>query len=270
MRKMPSRTSSSPQKDDREVHHVSKFCLNCAAENRDNVERCAECGHPLQITPAERRRGIAFLLNEFESLHKRNVLSGYLHGLLKRLYLEELYPPPAPKQPQVEEAAPVPLGIYRRVERATARGAAGRRHPAATHRTRRARLARRAAGEPPSLPWRLPGRHRGARIRRLLEGVDNRRRQDGTPLRLHPRLPRDRRPLLQVPARAPGRRHLLRRRRANGAAELCRRLRLLPLERQSGPDGPCGLPAPLPAPFSTARSPCSASAAGTRSRRRRR
>jgi hypothetical protein len=76
---------------------MSKFCLDCTAENADDVAFCVECGRALRITPAQRRRGIAFLLNELENLHRRNVLSGYLHRLLKRLYLEELRPSPPPE-----------------------------------------------------------------------------------------------------------------------------------------------------------------------------
>ena len=94
---------------------MSKFCLECTAENADQAEFCAECGHTLQITPRQRRTGIAFLLNELEALRRRSVLSGYLHALLKRIYLEELNPP-APKQPRVEEAPPAPQKVYRRTD----------------------------------------------------------------------------------------------------------------------------------------------------------
>jgi hypothetical protein len=73
---------------------MSKYCLNCTAENADAAEFCGECGRALRITPRQRRQGIAFLLNELENLRSRNVLSGYLHALLKRLYLQELRPAP--------------------------------------------------------------------------------------------------------------------------------------------------------------------------------
>jgi hypothetical protein len=82
---------------------MSKFCLYCTAENPDQADYCRECGLELQITPRQRRQGIAFLLTELESLRKRNILSGYLHLLLKRLYLEELNPP---KEPEVVSAPP--------------------------------------------------------------------------------------------------------------------------------------------------------------------
>ena len=92
---------------------MSEFCLECTAENTDDVEFCVQCGRALRITPAQRRRGVAFLLNELESLHRRNILSGYLHRLLKRIYLEELRPsspveetPPAPKEVPLRAGAP--------------------------------------------------------------------------------------------------------------------------------------------------------------------
>jgi len=88
---------------------MSKFCLECTAENADDVEFCVECGRALRVTPTERRRGIAFLLNELENLHRRNILSGYLHRLLKGIYLEELKPSPPP-----EEARPTPQEEPRR------------------------------------------------------------------------------------------------------------------------------------------------------------
>ncbi len=46
-------------------------------------------------------------MNELESLRKRNVLSGYLSGALKRLYLQELNPP-QPKEPEAVKAPPAP------------------------------------------------------------------------------------------------------------------------------------------------------------------
>jgi len=84
---------------------MSKFCLYCAAENPDQVSHCRECGLELKPTPRQRRQGIVFLLNELESLRKRNILSGYLHGVLRRLYLDELNPS-QPKQPEAAKAPP--------------------------------------------------------------------------------------------------------------------------------------------------------------------
>jgi hypothetical protein len=99
---------------------MSKFCLECTSENADDVEFCVRCGHALRINALQRRRGIAFLLNELESLHRRNILSGYLHRLLKGMYLEELRPsPPRESQPVAEKkprrAAPPERPLQRAV-----------------------------------------------------------------------------------------------------------------------------------------------------------
>jgi len=67
-----------------------RYCLSCRCENAADAHLCSQCGRELETTAHERRLGIAFMLNELEALFDRGIISGYVHGVLRRLYLPEL------------------------------------------------------------------------------------------------------------------------------------------------------------------------------------
>ena len=78
---------------------MTQFCLECGVANADDADLCRACGKALQISPQQRREGVAFVLNELETLKRDMTLPGYVYSKLRRRYLTELAPAP-------EQAAP--------------------------------------------------------------------------------------------------------------------------------------------------------------------
>src|SRR4030042_2764053 len=74
---------------------MTRFCLECGAANDDDADLCRACGKALQISPQQRREGVAFVLNELETLKRDMTLPGYVYTKLRRRYLTELAPAPS-------------------------------------------------------------------------------------------------------------------------------------------------------------------------------
>src|SRR3989304_4592585 len=96
------------------------YCLSCAAEHAPELRLCRGCGARLEETPAQRRRGIALLLNELGSLTQEGLIEPETYyAVWDRLQaeLQELTsdvvapapagpPPPAPEPPKTAAAGP--------------------------------------------------------------------------------------------------------------------------------------------------------------------
>ena len=87
-----------------ETPEPSWYCLACATENVASARLCRECGRAPSVSSRQRREGVAFLLNELESLRQEGAIGEHVYLRLHQRYRDAL----AAGGPAEAAAAPRP------------------------------------------------------------------------------------------------------------------------------------------------------------------